>query len=178
VLQQLHHECPEVIPLTLPFGSQHGMSDGGGMCLSKMLLRHSNLRVLELGSQAVGDAGCIALFNALRRHPAMQSLHLEDNRMGDSSCRAFAAASGSFAGLSYVDFSYNIIGDYGCRSLSDAVQKMPKLQTFHVHANAIGAEALAELHCSLTRCCPSIEDVLQFSISSSQCQWPFYKTQP
>jgi Ran GTPase-activating protein (RanGAP) involved in mRNA processing and transport len=123
---------------------------------------------------------------SLSRHQSLQSLLLEGNRIGDNGCAAVAEAIqgrrkelvNGLIHLTHIDLSYNNIGDAGCRLLAASVQQLPALQALHMHANALGDQAIAELHCSLTRFCPSVEDVLQFSMESTQAGWPFHKAQP
>ena len=173
------------------FGSPLGIGDGGVTRLSSLLLRHNNLTVVDLGSQQIADDGCVALMKALGRHVGLRNLHLEDNHIGDRGCSAVAAAvrggskrskggggGGGLARLTHVDLSYNKIGDAGARALTCAIEHATMLEVLHVHANAIGDEAVAELHAALLRCCPSLDHVSQFSMESSQERWPFHKAQP
>jgi hypothetical protein len=107
------------------------LGDAGASALAAALGRGAlpRLKILWLGSTAIGDAGLVALAPALRRRPALERLGLSRNPFGDEGLAALVAPppppagapTGVLTKLKELNLDNTQVTDAGCAALAAAL---------------------------------------------------------
>jgi hypothetical protein len=133
------------------------VGDAGASALDAALGRGAlpRLKILDLGSTALGDAGLVALAPALRRLPALARLYLADDPFGNEGLAALVAPpppagappppTGGLAKLKALNLGHTQISDAGCATLAAALESgaLPALKTLFLIGVPASAAATA-----------------------------------
>ena len=120
----------------------------GVQLLSKGLLIHAALRILDLSHNCCGSSGAESLADLVRNCPALKTLRLRENGIGPNGAAALAAAlytslpptySDEYReeGLETLDLSINHVGDHGAACLARALERNCTLLVLDISLNNV-----------------------------------------
>lgn len=116
------------------------IGDAGATALADILPETPALQSLYLGCNAITPAGVGSLADAIERSPQVRALWLKRNPLGDAGAERLAALLRRTSELRSLDLVQTCLTSAGLQMLVEALLEQPSLECLYVSGNDLGPE--------------------------------------